>query len=142
MKLKTILLGTVACAMMAAPALGQSSSTTTTTTTTTTKHHHHAAAAGESRMDRMERMIEEQAAEIRDLKSQVHGGGEMAASAPPSSDTVTTAQFEALQNQVYEQQAANTALTKSSWWAKTQVSGRAYIDFSSISDKRDGVAQS
>ncbi|HTQ15038.1 MAG TPA: hypothetical protein VMH86_14275 [Rhizomicrobium sp.] len=139
MNLKTTLLGTVACALMAAPAFAQS---TPADTTTTKHHHHHAMAAGstptasESRMDRLERMVEDQAAEIRDLKAQINGGG------APAADAVTQAQFEALQNQVYEQQAANTSLTKNSWWARTQVSGRAYIDVSNISDKRDGIAQS
>jgi hypothetical protein len=143
MNFKTLLLGTAACALMAVPAFAQTTSaTTTTTTTTTTKHHHHVAPVGDSRMDRMEKMIEEQSEEIKELKAQVGTTQSADTSAPAPSGTVSSAEFEALQNQVYEQQASTAALTKSSWWAHTQVSGRAYIDVSSISDKRDGVQQS
>ena len=132
MNLKTILLGTAACALLASPALAQA--TTTTTTTTVVKHHkHHAAPAGESRMDRMERMIDEQAAEIRDLKAKAGETTTVAADttpAPPS--TVSAAEFEALQNQVYEQQASTTSMTKNSWFANTKVSGRFFMDTSDI----------
>lgn len=132
MSFKTILLGTAACALLAAPAMAQSTTTTsTTTTTTTTKHHHHAAAAaGESRMDRMERMIEQQAEEIKELKA--GQSTQTADAAPAPSGTVSSAEFEALQNQVYEQQAATTTLNKSSWWAGTKVSGRFFMDVSNI----------
>lgn len=111
MNLKTILLGTAACALLVGPAMAQdtkvaAAATTTTTTTTTTvrHHHHHAAPAGDSRMDRLERMVEDQAAEIRDLKSQV-AGTNGATAAPAAQQTVSAAEFEALQNQVYESAA-------------------------------------
>jgi len=138
MTLKAILLGTAACALLATPAFAQAT-TTTTTTTTTVKHHHHATPAGESRMDRMERMIEQQAAEIHELKSEMHGGTEVAAStsaeAPAPAPQVSAAEFEALQNQVYEQQAASKAATTAAtggWWGSTKISGRFFMDVSNI----------
>jgi len=135
MKFRTILLGSAAIALLAAPAFAQ----TTTTTTTVKKHHHHHAVAstGESRLDRLERMVEQQAAEIRDLKAG-HGSETASAdatAAPAGDQQVSAAQFEALQNQVYEQQASTTSMTKSSWWANTKISGRMYYDVSSVSAK-------
>ena len=66
------------------------------------KHHHHEAAAtsGSDRLDLLEKRVEEQAEEIHDLKTQLNGGA-----ATPAAP-VTAAQFEALQNQVYETSAA------------------------------------
>src|SRR5215472_8311786 len=58
-------------------------------------HHPHQAAASD-RLDLLERRIEEQAQEIKDLKSQLNQG----------SGEVSSQQFQALQNQVYETQAA------------------------------------
>jgi hypothetical protein len=134
MTLKAILLGTAACALLATPALAQS--TTTTTITTTVKHHRHAAPAGESRMDRMERMIEQQAAEIHDLKAQMNGGTTVAAStsaeAPAPAPQVSAAEFEALQNQVYEQSAATKSAANTGWWGNTKVSGRFFFDTTNI----------
>jgi phosphate-selective porin OprO/OprP len=99
MKLKTILLGTAASALLASPALAQS----TMPAADPPKHHHHVADGTAARLDHMERLIEEQQAEIKDLKAQVNGGSARA-SAPQQQ--VSAAQFEALQNQVYEQAAA------------------------------------
>jgi hypothetical protein len=79
------------------------------------KHHHHPNASLEQRLDRLERVIEEQQAEIRTLKSQVgqtaSGGAASVAAAPPAArPEVSAAEFQALQNQVYEQAAqAKTA---------------------------------
>lgn len=111
MKLKTALLGAVACAWLGAPALAQ-----TATDAPPKRHHHHAASGVEDRLNRMERLIEEQAAEIRDLKGRIGGanlsGGASttAAAAPPQpapQPEVSAAEFQALQNQVYEQTADN-----------------------------------
>jgi hypothetical protein len=133
MNFKTLLLGTAACALMAAPAFAQSTTSTTTTTTTTVKHKHHAAPTGESRMDRLERMVEQQAAEIRDLKAQQNGGTVVAAQAAPVDQPVSAAQFEALQNQVYEQSAATKAAAATTgWWGNTKISGRFFFDTSDI----------
>jgi hypothetical protein len=133
MNYKTLMLGTAACALLAAPAFAQSTTSTTTTTTTTVKHKHHAAAAGESRMDRLERMVEQQASEIRDLKAQQNGGTvPVAATAPVAQGTVSTAEFEALQNQVYEQSAATKTAATNSWFANTKISGRFFFDVSNI----------
>jgi phosphate-selective porin OprO/OprP len=104
MKIKAILLGTVACALLAAPALAQDD-------TKPAKHHHGDSMA--ARLDRMERLIEEQQAEIRELKGErgmsggaASGGATTAAAAPAAQPEVSAAQFEALQNQVYEMSAA------------------------------------
>jgi len=70
------------------------------------KHHHHdmAPTTGSDRLDLLEKRLEEQAEEIHELKAQLNGG------AAPSQ--VTSTQFEALQNQVYEQTAATAAAAK------------------------------
>lgn len=109
MKLKSVLLGAAACAWLGTPAFAQ------TATDTPPKRHHHAASGVEDRLNRMERLIEEQAAEIRDLKARVgeanvSGGASTAAAAPPQpapQPEVSAAEFQALQNQVYEQAAEN-----------------------------------
>src|ERR1700761_4019759 len=125
MKFKTILLGTAALALMAVPAAAQDAPKPDTT-----KHHHHHAhvehAAGGSSIDAR---IDELEHEIHDLKN----AQMQAQAAPAPSDAVSQAQFEALQNQVYEQQASTQSLTKSSWWANTKISGRFYWDVSSVS---------
>lgn len=107
MNLKTFLLGTAACALLAAPSFAQDD------TGVPPKHRHHADSVA-SRLDRMERIIEEQQAEIRQLKAQhgeagASGGATSAGAAPPAQQQpqVTAQQFEALQNQVYEMSAAN-----------------------------------
>src|SRR5262245_45839067 len=109
MRLKTILLGAAACAWLGAPASAQ-----TATDAQPKKHHHHAASGVEDRLNRMERLIEEQAAEIRDLKAKVGeanaSGGATTAAAPTQpapQPEVSAAEFQALQNQVYEQAAEN-----------------------------------
>jgi phosphate-selective porin OprO/OprP len=105
MNLRTILLGTAACALLVAPALGQD------TSGAPPKHHHHGDSIQE-RLDRMERLIEEQQAEIRELKGErgmsggATSGGATTAAAAPAQSEVSAAQFEALQNQVYEEAAA------------------------------------
>ena len=100
MKLKTILMGAAACALLTGPAFAQASTAPAGTPPPPPmhKHHHHAAMAttGSDRLDLLEKRVEEQAEEIHDLKTQLNGG----AAAAPSQ--VTATQFEALQNQVYE----------------------------------------
>jgi hypothetical protein len=108
MNFKTILLGTVALALMAAPAVASS------------------ASSVDARIDQLEQ-------EIQQLKAA------QTQAAPAPSDAVSQAQFEALQNQVYEQQAATTSMTKSSWWANTSISGRMYFDLTNVSSKSAGV---
>jgi hypothetical protein len=95
MKTRSILLGAAAVALLAGPALGQSS--TSTTTPDKKHHHHHVAAAGASSVD----------ARIDELEREIHELKEQQAAAPASTNTeVSGAQFEALQNQVYEMTAA------------------------------------
>jgi len=110
MKLKTVLLGAAACAWLGAPAFAQ-----TATDAPPLKKHHRVASGIEDRLNRMERVIEEQAAEIRDLKAKVgeanaSGGASTAAAVPAQpapQPEVSAAEFQALQNQVYEQAAEN-----------------------------------
>jgi phosphate-selective porin OprO/OprP len=111
MKLRTILLGAAACAWLGVPALAQ-----TTTDAPPPKKHHHPASGVEDRLNRMERLIEEQAAEIRDLKAKVgetsaSGGASTTAAATPAQPAaqpeVSAAEFQALQNQVNQQVADN-----------------------------------
>src|SRR5208283_4827250 len=99
MSLKAILLGTVACVVLATPAFAQNAATSTDTPK---KHHHHEAmATGSDRYDLLEKQVEQQAQEIQDLKAQMSQG----------SGQVSATQFEALQNQVYETQATVKAAT-------------------------------
>ncbi|HSM96165.1 MAG TPA: hypothetical protein VLT91_08990 [Rhizomicrobium sp.] len=128
MHFKTILLGTAALALLAVPAVAQDAPK---------KHHHHHATAASGSIDARIDALE---AEIHDLKRQQAAQGQAAAEAPaPSDQQVSAAQFEALQNQVYEQQAANTALVKGSWWANTKISGRMYFDLTNVDSKSSGV---
>lgn len=123
MKFKTILLGTATLALMAAPAVAQDAPKPDAPK----KHHHHVEhAAGASSVDARIDQLEQ---EIHELKAEEAA---QAQAAPPS-DAVSQAQFEALQNQVYEQQAATTSMTKSSWWANTKITGRFYWDISDVS---------
>jgi hypothetical protein len=131
MQFKTILLGTAALALLAVPAGAQDAPK---------KHHHHHAAAASGSIDARIDALE---AEIHDLKREQAAQVQAAAEAPaPSDQQVSAAQFEALQNQVYEQQAANTALVKSSWWANTKISGRMYFDLTNVDAKNSGVKNS
>src|ERR1700722_3940225 len=109
MSFKTILLGTAACALLCGPAFAQDAASALP------KHHHRADPSIGARLDHLERVIEEQQDEIHQLKAQLGhgaasggatGGGEAMAAAPPAQPEVSAAQFEALQNQVYEQAAA------------------------------------
>ena len=125
MQFKTILLGTAALALLAVPAAAQDAPKK--------HHHHHTAAAGGSSIDAR---IDQLEAEIHDLKRQQTAQAQAAAEAPaPSDQQVSAAQFEALQNQVYEQQAANTSLVKGSWWGSTKITGRFYWDISNVDAK-------
>ncbi|HEY5049221.1 MAG TPA: porin [Rhizomicrobium sp.] len=127
MNFRTILLGTAACALFVAPALAQDASSARP------NHHHHVDSVA-SRLDRMEHLIEEQQAEIRQLKAERgmppgSGGavsaGATAAAVPTAQPEVTAAQFEALQNQVYEQSAATKNQAIVTLGAKTK--GRPII---------------
>ena len=104
MKLRAILMGAAGCALLTSPAFAQSTAAPAGSPPPPPmhKHHHHEAmaATGSDRLDLLEKRVEEQAEEIHDLKAQLNGG------AATSSAPVTSAQFEALQNQVYETTAA------------------------------------
>ena len=123
MKFKTILLGSAALAMMAAPAVAQDAPK---------KHHHHHSmhadhvVAGPSSIDARIDQLEQ---EVHDLKAQ------QAAAQTAPADAVSQAQFEALQNQVYEEQASTQSLVKSSWWSNTKIGGRIYWDITNIDAK-------
>src|SRR5438552_2772285 len=110
MKLKTIVMGAAACAALNGIAFAQ------TTADSPPRKHHHRASALEDRLDRMEKLIEAQQVEIRDLRAKmgqanVSGGGTSTAAATPSQPAsqpeVSAAEFQAMQNQVYEQAAEN-----------------------------------
>ena len=110
MKFRTILLGAAACAAVSGPAL--------------------ARETVEQRLERMEQTIHDQQQEISNLKAQqattpspAVAPAEEVAEQPASQSDV-----EALQNQVYEQAAAN----KSGWWNSTKVSGRMYYDITNV----------
>lgn len=124
MKFKTIMLGTAALAVMAVPAAAQDAPVKK-------KHHHveHMAAASsiDARIDELEH-------QIQDLKA-AQAAQTAQAQAAPASDAVSQAQFEALQNQVYEQQASTQTLTKGSWWANTKIGGRIYWDITNVDAK-------
>jgi hypothetical protein len=87
------------------------------------------ASSVDARIDELERQIHE----LKEEQAQVQ------AAPPPPADAVSQAQFEALQNQVYEQQAATSSMTKSSWWANTTFGGRVYFDLSNVENKNAGV---
>jgi len=127
MQFKTILLGTAALALLAVPAAAQDAPK---------KHHyrHHAASGS------VDERIDELEAQIRELKRDQAAQAQAQASMPaPSDQVVTQAQFEALQNQVYEQQASSNSVSKGSWWSNTKISGRMYFDLTNVSSKSSGV---
>ncbi len=103
------------------------------------KHHHHrAATTADDRLEQLEKRVEEQAQEIDELKARLSGApAQQEASQAPAQPEVTASQFEALQNQVYEQQAAETSLAKNSWWGKTSISGRMYFDLTDVDQKNN-----
>jgi phosphate-selective porin OprO/OprP len=113
MNTKQLLLGTAACMLLAGPAFAQAGATDAPPPPSP-KHHRHVSDPLAARLDRMERLIEEQQAEIRDLKAKVGStasegatsGTATANAAPAPQPQVSAAEFEALQNQVYEQAAA------------------------------------
>ncbi len=117
MKPKLLLVGVCATALLAGHALAQ---TDTVTSTPPAKHRHHAGTSLEQRLDRLEKVIEEQQGEIRSLKSQLGGpggasggAGSVAAVPPPQPQPeVSASQFQALQNQVNQQQAEVETVTK------------------------------
>jgi len=119
MRIRAILLGAAACAWLGGPVFAQSATQADAPSAAAAKKHHHRDGSLENRLDRMERLIEEQQAEIRDLKAQVgqnnrSGGASSTATAaaapsPQPPPEVSAAQFEALQNQVFEQSAENKA---------------------------------
>ncbi len=114
MKLKIALVGTAACLLFCGPALAQATPDSGSTQPAHKKHHRMESVM--ERLDRMERVIEEQQSEIHDLKAQLNrgvasggaasAGATAAATTPPPQPEVSAAQFEALQNQVYEMTAA------------------------------------
>jgi hypothetical protein len=113
---KLLLAGACASALLAGHALAQDASSTPPA-----KHRHHAAVNSvEQRLDRLEKVIEEQQGEIRSLKSQLGaqggasgGTGSVATVPPPQPQPeVSTEQFQELQNRVNQQQAEVETVTK------------------------------
>ena len=132
MTMKTVLLGGAALVLFAGPALAQA-----TTTATTTHHHramhravHRAVSSMDARIDALE-------AEIHELKAEESHHAERAVvaqeSAPAAQPEVSAAQFEALQNQVYEEQAAVKA--SGGWWSNTKVGGLVFFDLTNVDNK-------
>ncbi len=114
MNVRILLLGAAACAAIGSPAFAKEST--------------------EQRLERMERIIAQQQQEISDLKAQ------QAPAPTPAADEVaeqpaSQADVEALQNQVYEQAAAN----KSGWWNNTKISGRMYYDVTYVNSVSRGL---
>lgn len=110
MNIRYVLLGSTACVLLATQSFAQDEGGTTPA------KHHHAASVSE-RLDRLERVIETQQAEIRQLKAQLGQGAQSGGAAstgtaqaqaqpPAPQPEVTATEFQALQNQVYEQAAA------------------------------------
>lgn len=97
MNVKILLLGTATCALLAGTAFAQTDAAPADAPKH--HHHHHADSTGSDRFDLLEKQVQEQAQEIQDLKAQM---GQQAQQ--PSE--VSATQFEALQNQVYETEAA------------------------------------
>ncbi len=110
MKFRTILLGAAACMTLGGPAF--------------------ARETVEQRLERMERVIHDQQQEISDLKAQQAStpAAPVAPADQVAEQPASQADVEALQNQVYEQAAAN----KSGWWNSTKVSGRMYYDITNV----------
>ena len=129
MKFKTLMLGTAALAVMAVPAVAADAPMH--------HHHHHRMMAANGSVDAR---IDELERQIQDLKAERRADAQQAAAAPvPSDQQVSAAQFEALQNQVYEQQASSSSLTKNSWWGNTTLGGRVFFDATSVQNKNAGV---
>jgi phosphate-selective porin OprO/OprP len=107
MNVKAILLSTAACAVLAAPAFAQSDATDATSSANPPKkpHHHREMTTSNDRLDLLEKRVEEPAKEIDALKAQLNQPAPPAPPPPPPAE-VSASQFEALQNQVYEQAAA------------------------------------
>jgi hypothetical protein len=83
----------------------------------------------EQRLERMEQTIREQQQEISDLKTQQANAPAPQTSADEAAQQpASQADVEALQNQVYEQAAANT----SGWWNNTKITGRMYYDITQV----------
>jgi phosphate-selective porin OprO/OprP len=97
-KINILLLGTTALLAASTAAFAQAADSAPK------PHHHHHASSGSDRLELLEKRVEQQAEEIDALKAQV-GQGQQAQ--PAAAPEVTSTQFEALQNQVYEQAAAN-----------------------------------
>ncbi len=123
MKVKTILLGAAACVALAGQAWGQ---------TDAPKKHKETI---EQRLERMEQIIRDQQTEISDLKAQTQTQANAQPAVQPApvaeaapAQPASQAEVEALQNQVYEQAAAD----KSGWWNNTKISGRMYYDITDI----------
>src|ERR1700679_1569081 len=95
--IRAALLASASAALLAAPALAQDAPAP--------KHHHHAADNVASRVDRLEHLVEEQAAQINSLKAQVNQSTVAAATAT-AQPQVTATQFAALQTQVQAQTVA------------------------------------
>lgn len=138
MRMKTIMMGGAALVVLAGPALAQ-----TTTTTVTKVHHHH--VRHHVVMNSMDARIDALEAEIHELRSEQHQQVQHAAevqaqaAAPAEQPQVSAAQFEALQNQVYEEAAAAKS-TGSGWWDNTKVGGLVFFDLTNITNKNAGVS--
>jgi hypothetical protein len=134
MKTKKILLSSAALVLFAGPALAQA----TTSTTTTHRHHviHRVVNSMDARIDALEAEIHELRAE---QSHQAQRTAEVQAqTAPAAQPQVTAAQFQALQDQVYEEQAAVKS-TGSGWWDNTKIGGQVFFDLTDIDNKNGTV---
>lgn len=107
MSFRLVIMGTLACATFAAPGFAQDNADAVPSS-----HHKHHASALELRLQRMEDEIEELKAQL--AHQQASGGASATGTAaqPQPQPRVSAAQFEALQNQVYETQATVNEATK------------------------------
>jgi hypothetical protein len=110
-------------------------------------------ASVQEQLNRMEKKIDAQNAQIERQQDQIRAlrgrrGGATVVTATPAAEPapqyapqpeVTAAQFEALQNQVYEQQASTTSTNANGWWNNTKISGRMYFDVTNLDNQNSGV---
>lgn len=136
MNTKTILLGGAALVLLGGPAFAQAAPATTTT-----HHHraihravHRAVSSMDSRIDALEAEIHELKAEETHQAQRTAEVQAQVASAPAAQPQVSAAQFEALQNQVYEEAAASKAVG-TGWWDNTKVGGLVFFDLTNIDNR-------
>ncbi|HEY1837191.1 MAG TPA: hypothetical protein VGG36_06015, partial [Rhizomicrobium sp.] len=140
MNVKLVLLSGAALVALAGPALAQDAAPKSSA------HHrhralHHAVNAMDARIDALEAQIHELKAEEQRQAQHTAEVQAQVAAAPAEQPQVPAAQFEALQNQVYEQAAA-AKTSGTGWWDNTKVGGLVFFDLTDIDNKNGTTANS